>query len=60
MNWTAVLHTLFAALVLGGFLAGSGTLRIVLFAASGLAFVAGLAVARRDDEEPDAGAAADS
>lgn len=59
MNWTAVLHSLFGVLLLGGFFA-SGTLRIVLFAAGAAAFVAGLIVARRDTDDAEESSVAES
>jgi len=53
MNWTAVLHIAFALFVGAGVLASRAWLRIGLFAAGALCFVAGVVVARRGDNNPD-------
>jgi hypothetical protein len=54
---TAILHALFAVLVLVGFVAVSGTLQLLAFAAGGVCFVAGILLARRDSEDTQGGPA---
>jgi len=50
MNPTAILHASAALLVGVGVFLSDGTLRIALLAAGALAFVAGIVLARRDDD----------
>lgn len=53
MNWTAVLHFMFALFAGAGVLAAQTWLRIGLFAAGAVCFVAGVVVARLGDDSPD-------
>jgi len=50
MNPTAVLHGGFGLMVLIGFLVSEPTLRIGAFGLGVILFIAGIVVARRDDE----------
>lgn len=56
VNWTAALHATFAVLVGAGFLASGRLLRYGLFGLGIACFVAGIVLARRDDETAAAGA----
>ena len=49
MNQTAILHSLFGLLLVAGVFT-SGLLRIGLFVAAAASFVAGIVVARMDDD----------
>lgn len=53
MNWTAVLHFMFALFAGAGVLASQMWVRVVLFVAGAVCFVAGVVVARLGDENPD-------